>query len=105
MTKWRRFEVMLPLQFNNGEPVPRELLARAAREIATQFRAVSFETQVIEGQWQHEGVLYSDNLVRITVDVADKAKNRKWMREFKKRWMEELQQLELWMVSYRIDIE
>lgn len=105
MTKWRRFEVMLPLQFNDGTPVPKELLAKATREIANQFRAVSFETQVIEGQWHHEGVLYTDNLVRLVVDVTDTTKNRKWMKEFKRRWKEELHQLELRMVSYRIEVE
>jgi hypothetical protein len=29
-TKWRRFEVMLPRQFNDGRAVPVEWLAQAA---------------------------------------------------------------------------
>jgi hypothetical protein len=37
--------------------------------------------------------------------VPDSAKNRQWMREFKARWKERLDQLELWMVSYRIEVE
>jgi hypothetical protein len=39
------------------------------------------------------------------VDVQETAKNRQWMRAFKKKWKERLQQLELWMVSWRIEIE
>ena len=105
MTKWRRFEVMLPLQFNDGVTVPQEWIGEAVVEIADYFGAASFETQRIEGHWRHAGVLYRDNLVRIVVDVPDSAKNRKWMKEFKKRWKERLKQLELWMVSYRIEIE
>jgi hypothetical protein len=27
------------------------------------------------------------------------------MKAFKKRWKEKLEQLEIWMISYRIDIE
>jgi hypothetical protein len=50
-------------------------------------------------------VAYRDNLVRIVVDVPDAAKNRQWMKKFKKRWKARLEQLELWMVSYRIEIE
>ena len=38
-------------------------------------------------------------------DVPDTVKNRKWMKEFKARWKSRLDQLEIWMVSYRIDIE
>ena len=105
MTKWRRFEVMLPLQFNDGVTVPQEWIGEAVVEIADYFGAASFETQRIEGHWRHAGVLYRDNLVRIVVDVPDSAKNRKWMKEFKDRWKKRLEQVELWMVSYRIDIE
>jgi hypothetical protein len=28
-----------------------------------------------------------------------------WLKAFKKRWKEKLEQLEIWMISYRIDIE
>ncbi len=39
------------------------------------------------------------------VDVPDTVSNREWMRKFKARWKRRLEQLELWMVSYRIEIE
>jgi hypothetical protein len=49
-SKWRRFEVLLPLQFNDGSDVPAELLAAAVLEIVDHFGAVSYETQNVEGQ-------------------------------------------------------
>ncbi len=104
-TKWRRFEVMLPRQFNDGRAVPAEWLSRAALEISDHFGAVSYETQVIEGHWQQAGFVYRDNLARVFVDTPDTKENRAWMKEFKKRWKEKLEQLEIWMISYRIDIE
>jgi hypothetical protein len=104
-SSWRRFEVMLPLQFNDGRAVPSEWLAEAVLEVGDYFGAVSYETQKVEGHWRHGGVLYRDNLVKIVVDAPDSAKNRQWMRRFKARWKERLEQLELWMVSYRIDVE
>jgi hypothetical protein len=69
------------------------------------FGAASYETQKVEGHWRHGGVAYRDNLVRIVVDVPDAPKNRQWMKKFKKRWKARLDQLELWMVSYRIEVE
>jgi len=44
-------------------------------------------------------------LVRVCVDVPDSAENRRWMKEFKLRWKSRLEQIELWMVSYRVDVE
>ncbi len=99
-TKWRRFEVMLPRQFNDGRDVPLAVL-----EIGDHFGFVGYETQIIEGRWQQTGVVYRDNLARIVVDMPDRKENRTWMKAFKKRWKEKLEQLEIWMISYRIDIE
>ena len=104
-SRWRRFEVLLPLQFNDGREVPSEWLADAVLEIVDRFGAASYETQKVEGHWRHEGVLYRDNLVRFVVDVPDSAANRQWMKQFKSRWKSRLEQLELWLVSYRIDID
>src|SRR5205823_2400236 len=103
--KLRRFEVLLPLKFNDGRDIPDELRVEALREIVEHFGAVSYETQIIEGHWRHRGVLYRDDLARVVVDLPETAKNREWMRAFRKKWKKRLQQLELWMVSWRIEIE
>jgi hypothetical protein len=75
------------------------------REIVEQFDSASFETKTIEGHWRHQGVLYHDVLRRIFVDVPDTPKNRKWMKQFKARWKARLEQLEIWLISYRIEVE
>ena len=69
------------------------------------FGAASYETQKVEGHWRQGGVAYRDSLVRLFVDVPDSAKNRRWMKELEGRWKARLEQLELWMVSYRIEVE
>lgn len=93
------------MQFNDGRDVPADWLAEAVLEIVDRFGAASYETQKVEGHWRHSGVVYRDALVKIVVDVPDTAKNRQWMKRFKSRWKERLQQLELWLVSYRIEID
>jgi hypothetical protein len=104
-SRWRRFEVLLPLRFNDGRDVPGEWMAEAVLEIVDHFGAASYETQRVEGHWRHSGVLYRDDLVRVVVDVPDSTRNRQWMRQFKERWKVRLEQVELWMVSYRIEVE
>ncbi len=102
---WRRFEVLLPLQFNDGRDIPPEWLADAVLEIVRRFGAASYQTQGLEGHWRHGGIAYRDNLVKLIVDVSDVAENRQWMRDFKERWKIRLEQLELWVISYSIDVD
>ena len=104
-SKWRRYEVLLPLQFNDGRDVPPEVLVEAVLEIVDHFGAASYETQKVEGHWRHGAVVYRDNLVKVVVDVPDSPKNRRWMKKFKDKWKEQLEQLELWLVSYRIEVD
>ncbi len=104
-SRWRRFEVLLPLRLNDGRDVPADWLGEAVLEVVDHFGAASYETQRVEGHWRQSGVLYRDNLVRVVVDVPDSSQNRQWMREYKGRWKDRLAQLEIWMVSYRIDLE
>lgn len=104
-SNWRRFEVLLPLRFNDGRDVPPEWLAEAVLEVVDRFGAASYETQKVEGHWRYGGVAYRDDLVRVVVDVPDSDENRVWIKEFKERWKARLEQLELWVVSYPIEIE
>ncbi|MGQ0793574.1 MAG: hypothetical protein ACT4NX_05730 [Deltaproteobacteria bacterium] len=43
--------------------------------------------------------------MKIVIDTTDEEANRKWMREYKARWKEKLEQLELWLVSYTVDVD
>jgi hypothetical protein len=46
-SKWRRFEVLLPLKFNDERAVPGEWLAEAVLEITDHFGAANYETQKV----------------------------------------------------------
>ena len=104
-SRWRRFEVLLPLQFNDGSDIPAESLAEAVLEIVDHFGAASYETQNVEGHWRHRGVIVRDNLVKIVIDTPDSQSNRRWMKQYKDRWRSKLEQTELWMVSYAVEVE
>ena len=104
-SKSRRYEVLLPVRFNDGSDVPEELLGEAVNEVVEQFNAVTFYKETAEGRWRHGDALFRDDLALIVVDIPDKPSNRTWMRAFKARWRKRLDQVEIWMVSYPIDIE
>ena len=101
----RRYEILLPLRFNDGTAVPDTLLAETFVELRRHFGAVSSETQVIQGQWEHGGHIYRDELVRVFVDVEDTPRNREFFLQFRERIRTRFQQAEIWMTSHSIEIE
>ena len=100
----RRFEILLPLRFNDGKPVPEELLVETQIELENQFEAVSVEMGPIRGFWRHDGKRYLDDLVRIYVDVDDTRKNRRFFQEMKKIPKERFKQIDIRITTYRIEI-
>jgi len=101
---FRRYEILLPLRFNDGRPVPDDLIADTLLELRERFGAVSSETQTIHGLWEHQGQVFRDDLVRIFVDVPDLPENRQFFVEFKERAKGKFQQLEIWLATYVIEI-
>jgi hypothetical protein len=101
---FRRYEILLPLRFNSGETVPDDLFAQTLLDIRSKFGAVSAETQIIRGIWQHEESDFRDELSRIFVDVLDTPENREFFREFKETLKARFQQIDIWMTTYPIEV-
>lgn len=103
-TTLRRYELLLPLRYNDGQPVPESLIADTLVELEQRFGAVSSETQVIRGQWRHQGQQYRDELVRVFVDVADTGENREFFVAYKDQLKSRFGQLDIWMTTYLIEV-
>ena len=100
----RRYEILVPLVFNDGTPVPEALLAETFAELRAHFGAASWETQVLRGVWEQEGAVYQDNLPRFFVDVPDVPEHRQFFKEFKNRLKQRFQQLDVWITSHPVDV-
>ncbi len=100
----RRFEILLPLRFNDGQSIPDELIGQTLLDLRNRFNAISAETQVIRGHWQYEGEEFRDDLVRVFVDVADTAENHDFFVEFKEQLKTRFRQLDIWMTTYPIEV-
>jgi hypothetical protein len=101
---FRRFEILLPLRFNDGQAVPPELIADTLLELRQHFGAVSVETQTIRGSWQHQGQTYQDELSRLFLDVADTPENIQFFREFKEKLMSRFRQIDIWVTTYPLEV-
>jgi hypothetical protein len=103
-TSYRRYEILLPRRFNDGRPIPNRLATETVIELREHFGAASCETQIIQGQWQHQGEVYHDELVRLFVDVEDDPAHRQFFLELKQRLKTRFQQLDIWLTSHPIDV-
>ena len=104
MSSLRRYEVLVPLVFNDGNPVPEALVSRTFIELREKFGAVSWETQVVRGGWEHEGTVYQDNLTRFVVDVPDLPEHREFFKRLKEELKQRFNQLDVWITSHPVDV-
>jgi hypothetical protein len=100
----RRYEILIPLAFNDGTPVPEALTADTPLELRRRFGAVSAKTQTILGQWEQAGEVYRDEHLRLFVDVPDSPENREFFLQFKERLKSRFQQLDIWLTSHPLDV-
>ena len=101
---FRRFEILLPRKFNDGLPVPDELIADTILELEERFSAVSSETQTISGFWRYEDQRFRDELIRKSVDAPDVPDSRLFFMEFKERVKASFRRIDIWMTTYPIDV-
>ncbi len=104
MSASRRYEILLPLRFNDGQPVPDESVGETLLELRRRFGAVSWETQAVRGLWQHQGRVYRDDSVRVWVDVPDTPENRRFFQDFKDQLKTRFRQIDIWMTTYLIEV-
>ena len=102
--EFRRFELLLPLRFNDGGAIPDEVIGATLLELRVQFGAVSCESQTICGVWEHGGEVYRDDLLRVFVDAPDVPQSLEFFLAFKERVKSRFQQLDIWMTTYRIEV-
>jgi hypothetical protein len=102
-SKLRRYEILLPLRYNDGRPIPRALIGRTLLDLRRRFGALSSETQTIRGQWEHQGNVYQDELTRVFLDVEDSPENQRFFTQFKETLKTRFEQIDIWMTTYPIE--
>ena len=55
-----RFELLLPLCYNDGRPVEAEKFLETDEELVDHFGASSTDSIVVSGRWIYQGTMYAD---------------------------------------------
>jgi len=73
-------------------------------ELVRQFGSTSTDTVVVRGQWKYQSTVYSDQLIRVRVDVEDRPENWEAMRAVKELLKGRFEQVDIWITAHRIEI-
>lgn len=98
-----RFEILLPLFYNDGRVIEREKFIATDDELVGHFGATSTDTVVVRGHWMYQSTLYQDQLLRVRIDVEDNPENWRIMREIKEALKARFNQVDVWITAHRIE--
>ena len=96
----RRYEILLPLRYNDGSPIEPEKFEQTRVELIAQFQGATFDPQPVRGFWVQQGMEYEDLLVRVIVDVEDTLEAYTFFTHFKETLKERFRQLEIWITYH-----
>jgi hypothetical protein len=99
-----RFEILLPLYYNDGRAIEKERFVETDDDLVRLFGATSTDTVVVQGRWMYQSTIYEDRLIRVRVDVEDLPENWQAMRDFKETLKQRFAQLDIWISAHRIEI-
>jgi hypothetical protein len=100
----RRYEIHLPLTYNDGRPISSEAFEETREELIARFGGVTIAPHSVRGVWVHAGTRYEDELIRLIVDVEDTAENRQFFVEWKPTLLRRFSQIEIYITSMLIEV-
>jgi len=100
----RRYEILLPLRYNDGSTVEPEKFLETQEELVAAFGALTTSPEQFRGTWMHEGQRFEDEHFRMMGDVEATLENRAFLARFKERLKERFRQIDIGIVSYEIEV-
>jgi hypothetical protein len=84
-----KVDIIIPLFYNDGNPIPDSKLTKTLDELAERFAGSSREGSIIEGRWVEtvgkKKVYFKDRNRSLWIICDDSVENRKFFSEYKKK--------------------
>ena len=81
----RKYEIYLPLRYNNGKPIEPTKISSICGELAETFGAITVSplSAPSQGRWKYGGVEYIDDIIKIEVVATRDRETKKFFIDFK----------------------
>ena len=102
----RRYEIYLPLKYNNGKEIESEKIKQIREELIGRFGAitVSSRSSPYQGTWKYGGVQYIDDIIKIEVVTSSDKITKKFLKDFKERVKKSLRQKDILITTHGIQV-
>lgn len=100
----KRFEILLPLNYNDGRPIERAKFRLTHSEIVGKFGATTVDSVQAMGSWVHRGVLYRDRLIRVRIEASNPEEAAAFFRSYKEVLKKRFHQIDIWITAYEVEM-
>ena len=97
-----RFEILLPTRYNDGTAVEEDRIAQTRRDLIAEFGAITWCPERLQGLWSHQGRVFEDSNIKVTIDVEDTPAVQRFFQNYKNTLKERFRQIDIWIVSYEV---
>lgn len=102
--KWTRYEILLPLCYNDGRSIEGSKFRQTSQDLVDRFGATTIDLLAALGLWKYKGTLYRDELLRFVVDVPGSFTADDFFRSYKETLKTRFDQIDIWISSHEIQI-
>lgn len=102
----RKYDIYLPLKYNDGEAIESEKIVKVWDELAEAFGGITVSplTAPYQGRWKYGGVEYIDEIIKVEVVATNDRAAKKFLKEFKEGLKESLQQIDILITTHGIQV-
>jgi hypothetical protein len=93
----RRYDIFLPLTFNDGRSIPEQFFDSVERRLLAHFGGVTAQQRdfPLRGAWQSESQVYLDQVILLTVLDFRSRGSAGFIAKLKKELLRDFDQLEI----------
>lgn len=93
----KRYEIYLPLKYNDGKEVEPEKIKQVREDLIAKFGAltVSSLSAPYQGTWRYGGVEFIDDIIKIEIITIDDGAPEEFFKSFKEDLKELLRQADI----------
>ena len=102
----RKYDIYLPLKYNNGEAIESEKIVKVWDELAEAFGGITVSplSAPYQGRWKYGGVEYIDEIIKIEVVATNDRAAKKFLKDFKEHLKAYLQQIDILITTHGIQV-
>lgn len=100
----KKYEIYLPLKYNDGKEIEAEKIKLTREELIAAFGAltVSSQSAPYQGRWKYGGVDFIDDIIKIEIIAGADRKTERFFRQFKNRLKTLLRQIDILITAQEI---